>query len=251
MNDKSSNTTDFGFESVPIMEKAARVRDVFQSVAGKYDLMNDLMSFGVHRLWKHSAISACALRQGQTVLDLAGGTGDLTAKISAAIGDSGKVILTDINQAMMEVGKSRLLDKGIFKNVAFVQADAEHLPFKENCFDCVIIGFGLRNVTNKDQALNSMFRVLKPGGRAIILEFSKPTLPLLEKIYDTYSFQLLPKIGKFIAKDEDSYRYLAESIRKHPDQETLLMMLQTAGFEDCDYQNLSQGIVALHKGYKY
>lgn len=250
MTDKQQ-TTHFGYEQVPINEKTDRVKGVFKSVAEKYDLMNDLMSFGVHRIWKHFAIQLCAIRKGQTVLDLAGGTGDLTAKLSPLVGDNGKVILADINSAMLEVGHARLLDQGITHNVECIQVNAEALPFPDNYFDCIIIGFGLRNVTDKDQALRSMYRTLKPGGRLIILEFSHANAPLLKKIYDTYSFKLLPKIGKWVAKDEDSYRYLAESIRMHPDQQTLKSMMDAAGFEDCDFHNLTGGIVALHRGYKY
>jgi len=213
--------------------------------------MNDLMSFGIHRIWKRFAIDLCALRAGQTVLDLAGGTGDLTAKISSIIGDTGKVFLADINASMLKVGRDRLLDRGIYRNVEIVQANAEQLAFANNTFDCIIIGFGLRNVTDKDKALRSMLQTLKPGGRLIILEFSKPRLPGLKTLYDTYSFKILPILGKIVAKDEDSYRYLAESIRMHPDQETLLQMMQTAGFDKCDYHNLAGGIVAVHRGYKF
>ena len=249
-NDNDSKT-HFGYQTVDTAEKAHRVANVFHSVAEKYDLMNDLMSLGIHRLWKKLAIDLLSVRTGHQVLDIAGGTGDLTAKISQKIGDSGKVILSDINSSMLSVGKDRLLDLGIFNNVDFVLADAEKLPFEDNTFDRMIIGFGLRNVTDKDAALRSMFRTLKPGGRAIILEFSKPTLPGLKPIYDAYSFKILPWLGKKILNDEESYRYLAESIRMHPDQATLKNMMQNAGFEKCDVHNVSGGIVAIHRGYKF
>lgn len=244
-------TTDFGFEQVPRDEKSARVAQVFRNVASKYDLMNDLMSLGIHRWWKHFATELCAVKAGQTVLDLAGGSGDLTKRLLTAVGPTGSVVLADINDAMLEVGKARLLDAGLYQGVRLVQANAEALPFPDNHFDCVIIGFGLRNVTDKAAALASMCRVLKPGGRAIILEFSHPTSPLLKKVYDAYSFSILPKLGKWIAQDEQSYRYLAESIRMHPDQATLKAMMEAAGFNDCDVHNLSGGIVAVHRGYKY
>ncbi|OGO97291.1 MAG: bifunctional demethylmenaquinone methyltransferase/2-methoxy-6-polyprenyl-1,4-benzoquinol methylase [Coxiella sp. RIFCSPHIGHO2_12_FULL_44_14] len=243
--------TDFGFEEVAWDEKTTRVKAVFSSVADKYDLMNDLMSLGIQRIWKHFAIHLCAVRTGQRVLDLAGGSGDLTRKLSPLVGKDGHVILADINNAMLEVGRGRLLDEGIFQNIHFVQANAEQLPFAAHSFDRIIIGFGLRNVTDKAAALQSMYRVLKPGGRLMILEFSAPTSTPLKKIYDFYSFKLLPKLGRFIANDEESYRYLVESIRMHPHQETLLNMMSQAGFEDNDFHNLSGGIVALHRGYKY
>lgn len=244
-------STHFGYQTVPLAEKSQKVADVFDSVAAQYDLMNDLMSFGIHRLWKHFAVGLCQLRTGHHVLDLAGGTGDLTAKISTLVGDQGHVTLADINHTMLRVGRDRLMDRGIIHNISIVQTDAENLAFPNHHFDRIIIGFGLRNVSRQDQALASMFRCLKPGGMLIILEFSKPTTKVLSKIYDAYSFKLLPKIGKVVAKDEASYQYLAESIRMHPDQETLKTMMNTAGFEDCDYHNLSGGIVALHRGYKY
>jgi len=244
-------TTHFGFRDVPVAEKAGLVGQVFHSVASKYDLMNDLMSMGIHRAWKRFAIEQMQLRPGLQVLDVAGGTGDLTKRIARRIGHTGKVILSDINSSMLDAGRDRLADEGIVGNVEIVQANAECLPFPDNSFDRIIIGFGLRNVTHKDQALASMYRVLKPGGQLLILEFSKPTLPGLGKIYDSYSFNILPVLGKVVAKDEASYRYLAESIRKHPDQETLKQMMADAGFERSHYFNLSGGIVALHKGYKF
>jgi demethylmenaquinone methyltransferase/2-methoxy-6-polyprenyl-1,4-benzoquinol methylase len=244
------DTVDFGFEKVPRAEKAARVRSVFASVAGKYDIMNDLMSLGVHRLWKQFALSQTGLRTGQQALDVAGGTGDLSIGMLRQVGRSGRVTLTDINPAMLERGRDRLLDAGFVGNVECLVADAEKLPFADNSFDCVTIGFGLRNVTDKAAALASMHRVLKPGGQLLVLEFSKPTLPGLKPLYDAYSFTVLPRLGRLVAGDEASYRYLAESIRMHPDQETLLGMLRDAGFSLARYHNLSGGIVALHRGYK-
>lgn len=246
-----SDKTHFGFEEVSPPEKTKKVAEVFHSVAHNYDLMNDLMSLGIHRLWKKIAIDILQLRPRQIVLDLAGGTGDLTAKISPIIGDNGQVILSDINASMLSRGRDRLLDQGVFHNLSVVQADAEQLPFPDNYFDRVIIGFGLRNVTNKEKALQSIYRILKPGGFIIILEFSKPTLPLLKIAYDAYSFKILPLLGKLVAKDESSYRYLAESIRMHPDQETLKEMMIKCGYDRCDFYNLSGGIVAVHKGFKY
>ena len=247
----ASSSVDFGYEQVPASEKARRVRAVFDSVADKYDVMNDLMSVGVHRLWKRYTLAQTGLRPGQCALDVAGGTGDLAAGMAAQVGDDGLVVLSDINAAMLEVGRDRLLDRGLLRNVRFSLANAECLPFADETFDCVTIGFGLRNVTDKPAALASMRRVLKPGGRLLILEFSRPTFPGLKPVYDLYSFRVLPLLGKLIARDEDSYRYLAESIRMHPDQETLLGMMQEAGLEDCRYHNLSGGIVAVHRGYRY
>ncbi len=244
------NTTHFGFEQVKVEDKANRVAGVFHSVAAKYDVMNDLMSGGIHRIWKRFTIELSGVRKGNTVLDIAGGTGDLTRKFSALVGKEGRVILSDINDSMLNVGRDKLTDLGIAGNVSYAQADAQYLPFPDNTFDCITIAFGLRNVTDKALALSSMLRVLKPGGRLLVLEFSKPTNPLIEKIYDKYSFSLLPAMGKIIANDSESYRYLAESIRMHPDQNTLKQMMEEAGFEQCKYHNMTGGVVAVHKGYK-
>lgn len=246
----TENTTHFGFKRVAAEEKAKLVRGVFDSVAGHYDIMNDLMSLGIHRIWKRLAVQLSNVRKGEHVLDLAGGTGDLTTLFEQRVGDEGSVVLADINSEMLRTGRNRLIDKGLVGNVQYAQVNAECLPFSDNSFDCVCIGFGLRNVTDKDAALRSMYRVLKPGGRAIILEFSHPIDPVTEKVYDFYSFNLLPKIGKWVAKDEDSYRYLAESIRMHPKQDELKTMMEAAGFERCEYFNMTQGIVAVHRGYK-
>jgi demethylmenaquinone methyltransferase / 2-methoxy-6-polyprenyl-1,4-benzoquinol methylase len=246
----TDKTTDFGYQKVPIGEKADKVADVFHSVAAKYDIMNDLMSGGVHRIWKRFTIELSGVRSGHCVLDIAGGTGDLAIKFSRLVGDSGRVILADINASMLSVGRDRLIDEGSVDNIDFIQADAQCLPFADESFDCVTIAFGLRNVTDKDRALASMLRVLKPGGRLLILEFSKPGNPVLSKLYDTYSFQVLPRLGKLITKDSESYQYLAESIRMHPDQNTLKSMMVDTGFQHCSYHNLSGGIVALHRGIK-
>ncbi|MBC3766578.1 bifunctional demethylmenaquinone methyltransferase/2-methoxy-6-polyprenyl-1,4-benzoquinol methylase UbiE [Neptunicella marina] len=243
--------THFGFKNVDKAQKASMVADVFHSVAGKYDLMNDLMSMGIHRLWKRFTIDCSGVRQGQKVLDLAGGTGDLTAKFSRIVGNTGQVVLADINDSMLKVGRDKLRDRGILGNVEYVQANAEALPFPDNTFDIITIAFGLRNVTDKDKALASMYRVLKPGGRLLVLEFSKPEYELLNKVYDAYSFHLLPKIGQLVANDAESYQYLAESIRMHPDQETLKGMMEQVGFEQTTYHNLTGGIVALHRGFKF
>jgi len=245
-----TRTTHFGYSEVPEEEKAARVAGVFDSVAARYDLMNDLMSLGIHRLWKRMTVELAGVRPGQRVLDLAGGTGDLAARFARILGGRGEVVVADINYAMLEVGRSRLVDKGLVRDLRYVQADAEDLPFADGSFDCITIGFGLRNVTHKERALASMNRVLKPGGRLLVLEFSKPVLPGLGPLYDLYSFKILPFMGKLVAKDAASYRYLAESIRMHPDQKSLLGMLEEAGLERCDYHNLSGGIVAIHRGFK-
>lgn len=250
MADQPQETTDFGFRTVARDEKQAMVADVFHSVAAKYDVMNDLMSFGIHRIWKRFTIDCSGVRRGQRVLDLAGGTGDLAAKFSRMVGEQGQVVLADINDSMLKMGREKLRDRGIVGNINYVQANAEALPFPDNYFDCITISFGLRNVTDKDKALRSMFRVLKPGGRLLVLEFSKPGNELLAKAYDGYSFRVLPLMGKLVAGDSDSYQYLAESIRVHPDQETLLGMMEDAGFVNCEYHNLTGGIVALHRGFK-
>lgn len=246
-----SDKTDFGFSEVPTSDKVKLVRGVFDSVAGKYDLMNDLMSLGVHRLWKRLALQLSHVRYGERVLDLAGGTGDMSSLFHKKVGDPGWVVLSDINSEMLRRGRDRMIDEGVADGVAYAQIDAERLPFPDNFFDCVCIAFGLRNVTRKDQALRSMLRVLKPGGRAIVLEFSQPIGSLFRKTYDLYSFKVLPTLGKLIANDAESYRYLAESIRRHPDQETLKSMMREAGFDRCEYFNLTQGVVAVHRGYKF
>lgn len=245
-----NQTTHFGYQQVKTEEKARRVAGVFHSVAARYDLMNDLMSGGIHRLWKQFTIELSGVRVGNDVLDIAGGTGDLTAKFSRLVGMDGRVILADINDSMLKIGRDRLINKGLVSNINYVQADAQYLPFPDDSFDCITIAFGLRNVTDKDMALRSMLRVLKPGGRLLVLEFSKPRHPLLEKVYDAYSFRLLPAMGKLVTGDADSYRYLAESIRMHPDQETLKQMMVNAGFAECKFYNMTGGIVAIHKGIK-
>jgi len=242
--------THFGYREVDKEEKAGLVADVFHSVASRYDLMNDLMSGGVHRIWKRFTIELSGVRRGSSVLDIAGGTGDLAARFAQLVGREGRVVLADINQSMLRVGRDKLLDRGIQGNIEFVQADAQSLPFPDNSFDCVTIAFGLRNVTDMDLALRSMLRVLKPGGRLLVLEFSKPRSSLLARLYDDYSFHVLPAMGRLVANDGDSYRYLAESIRKHPDQDTLRDMMEDAGFYQCEYHNMTGGIVALHRGLK-
>ena len=247
----SGGTTDFGYQEVPVAEKAARVRAVFESVAGNYDLMNDLMSGGAHRVWKRFTLSQTGLRPGQRALDVAGGTGDIAAGMAKQVGAEGLVVLTDINAAMLAEGRDALTDRGLVGNVRYSLANAERLPFPDSSFDCVTIGFGLRNVTDKTAALRSMTRVLKPGGQLMVLEFSHPVAPGLKPIYDAYSFSVLPWLGKVVAKDEASYRYLAESIRRFPDQPTLANMMREAGLENCSYHNLSGGIVALHRGYRF
>jgi demethylmenaquinone methyltransferase/2-methoxy-6-polyprenyl-1,4-benzoquinol methylase len=250
MQDKS--TTDFGFEEVPLADKQRRVGEVFSSVADKYDLMNDVMSFGIHHLWKRFTLEMCGLRPGHKVLDLAGGTGDLALMEAEMVGESGRVVLADINAEMLQRGRDRIIDKGYFDRVSPLQCNAEMLPFADDSFDCITIAFGLRNVTDKGRALASMRRVLKPGGRLCVLEFSRPLYQPLEKVYDFYSFQVLPRMGELIARDRDSYRYLAESIRRHPDQQALReLMLDEGGFDEVEVHNLSGGIVALHRAFKY
>lgn len=246
-----SDKTDFGFSSVDVAQKQKLVENVFDSVASKYDIMNDAMSLGIHRLWKRHAISLLQVHAGMQVLDLAGGTGDLTCLMAPLVTQSGHITLSDINAKMLTQGKNRLIDKGLVGNIDIVLADAQNLPFPDNHFDRIIMGFGLRNVTHKDKALQSIYRTLKPGGRMIILEFSHPTNALFSKIYDAYSFHVLPKLGEWIASDGASYQYLAESIRMHPNQETLKNMILQAGFDKCEIHNLTGGIVAIHKGIKY
>jgi demethylmenaquinone methyltransferase / 2-methoxy-6-polyprenyl-1,4-benzoquinol methylase len=244
------DTADFGFEDVPLKDKVRRVRGVFDSVADRYDLMNDLMSGGAHRLWKQFTLSLTGLRSGGRALDIAGGTGDLAAGLARQVGRTGLVVLADINARMLEHGRDRLIDRALTAAPVYAQADAERLPFVDSSFDCVTIGFGLRNVTDKAAALASMRRVLKPGGQLMVLEFSTPVIPMLSRLYDAYSFNVLPWLGRVVAGDADSYRYLAESIRRHPDQQTLLDMMRTAGLEQCRYHNLMGGVVALHRGYR-
>lgn len=248
---QSDETTHFGFKTVAKEQKQQLVAQVFHSVAGKYDLMNDLLSFGIHRVWKRFTIDCSGVRKGQKVLDLAGGTGDFSAKFSRIVGETGSVVLADINSSMLEVGREKLRNLGIVNNLHYVQANAEMLPFADNSFDCIVISFGLRNVTDKDKALRSMFRVLKPGGRLLVLEFSKPIIDPISQLYNFYSFNILPKVGEVVVNDGESYRYLAESIRMHPKQDELKAMMENAGFESVNYYNLSAGIVALHRGYKF
>lgn len=246
----NDDKTHFGYRDVARAEKAGMVANVFHSVASRYDLMNDLMSAGIHRIWKRFTIEVSAVRPGNRVLDIAGGTGDLTARFAELVGAEGAVVLADINDSMLKVGRDKLIDRGYHGNIEYVQANAEQLPFPDNYFDVVSIAFGLRNVTDKESALASMLRVLKPGGRLLVLEFSKPGNELLSSTYDTYSFKVLPLIGKLVAGDSNSYQYLAESIRMHPDQETLKQMMENAGFSRCEFFNMTGGIVALHRGIK-
>ncbi|MEE9445265.1 MAG: bifunctional demethylmenaquinone methyltransferase/2-methoxy-6-polyprenyl-1,4-benzoquinol methylase UbiE [Cocleimonas sp.] len=248
---KDQNTTHFGYEQVAVEDKVDKVAGVFHSVADKYDLMNDLMSAGVHRLWKRYTIEKSGAKKGDTILDLAGGTGDLAIKFTRIVGPTGRVTLSDINPSMLENGRQRLTNMGIAGNIEYVEANAEELPFDDNTYNITTMAFGLRNVTDKAAALRSIYRCLKPGGKLMVLEFSKPVVPGLNTIYDAYSFKLLPLIGKVVANDEESYRYLAESIRMHPDQETLKGMFEEAGFEKCSYHNMTGGVVALHIGYKF
>ena len=245
-----SETTHFGFEEVPVDEKQGRVAEVFTSVASKYDLMNDVMSMGMHRIWKPFAVAASGARKGHSVLDLAGGTGDIAALLARKVGKEGEITLADINGEMLNVGRDRMTNKGLITNINYVQANAEILPFPENSFDVVTIAFGLRNVTNKDKALASIFRSLKPGGKLMILEFSKMVIPTLDKLYEQYSFKFIPKFGEILTGDRESYQYLVESIRKHPDQETLIGMMEQAGFAMNTYNNLTGGVVAVHRGVK-
>lgn len=251
MSEKQAETIDFGYQQVAKADKQQLVGKVFTSVAQKYDVMNDLMSFGIHRLWKRYTIDCSGVRSGMKVLDIAGGTGDLTAQFSRRVGPTGEVVLADINAAMLEVGRDKLRNRGLVSNIRYVQANAEDLPFADDSFDIITIAFGLRNVTDKQKALQSMYRVLKPGGRLLVLEFSKPVQPMLSQVYDFYSFNVLPKMGQWVANDADSYQYLAESIRMHPDQDTLKGMLEQAGYVEVSYHNLTGGIVALHRGFKF
>ncbi|VFP88534.1 bifunctional demethylmenaquinone methyltransferase/2-methoxy-6-polyprenyl-1,4-benzoquinol methylase UbiE [Candidatus Erwinia haradaeae] len=251
MSNKLKNTTHFGYKTVYKEEKTNLVSNVFHSVASRYDLMNDIMSLGMHRIWKCFTIQHSGVKPGHYVLDLAGGTGDLTAHFASLVGESGLVVLADINNSMLKEGRKKLRNKGILKNVRYVQANAENLPFPDQVFDCITIAFGLRNITESNQALTSMLRVLKRGGRLLILEFSKLESALLNKIYNIYSFKVLPFLGKLIAQDQHSYRYLAESIHVHPDQETLKRMMIDVGFHETSYTNLTGGIVALHRGFKF
>ena len=249
MNSSNDNSTHFGYKTVASDDKADMVRGVFDSVASRYDVMNDLMSAGLHRLWKRYTIDQAAIKPGDVVLDLAGGTGDLAREFARKVGKDGHVVLADINAAMLEQGRRRLIDAGLSGNVTIAQVDAENLPFEDATFNCITMAFGLRNVTDKDAALASMLRVLKPGGKAMILEFSAPNRAI-KPAYDLYSFKVLPTLGRLVTKDPDSYQYLAESIRMHPDQETLKSMMETAGFERCRFHNMAAGIVALHIGYR-
>lgn len=247
----SEPTTHFGYQEVPESRKAGLVREVFDSVVDKYDLMNDLMSLGAHRLWKQFTVQISGVRAGDHVLDVAAGSGDLALLMSNKVGKSGSVTLTDINESMLQRGRARMIDQGKVGNIRYVQSDAEALPFDGNCFDCVCIGFGLRNVTDQQKALNSMYRCLVPGGRLLVLEFSRPVGELFKSAYDTYSFRVVPSLGKLVAGDEGSYRYLVESIRKHPSQAELETMITEAGFERVGFNNLAGGIVAVHTGFKY
>ena len=251
LEENPGKMTHFGFEEISWQDKQARVTQVFNSVAKRYDLMNDIMSIGIHRLWKHFMILKSNIKEGQRVLDLASGTGDIAYRFAKKVGKNGLVVLSDINASMLRLGCKKLTDKGYFSNVKYVQANAESLPFRKSYFDCVSISFGLRNITDKPRAMKSMLEVLKPGGKVLVLEFSKPLLPVLSQAYDSYSLKILPILGKLIVQDSASYRYLAESIRKHPDQETLKSIILQVGFDKVEYHNLTGGIVTLHIGYKY
>ncbi|MGE4657879.1 MAG: bifunctional demethylmenaquinone methyltransferase/2-methoxy-6-polyprenyl-1,4-benzoquinol methylase UbiE [Gammaproteobacteria bacterium] len=250
-DDKNKVTlTDFGFASVPWDEKKSRVRAVFDSVAERYDVMNDVMSFGLHRIWKRFVVAKSGLRSGQQALDVAAGSGDISLGLLRRVGPTGRVIVTDINAKMLRRGRDRLINAGMVGNVEYAESDAENLPFKAKVFNCVTIGFGLRNLTDKGLALRSMWRVLKPGGRVLVLEFSRPNFGPLMPLYDMYSFQVLPRLGQLLVNDATSYQYLAESIRKHPDQEQLKTLMMEQGFERCRYYNLSGGIVSVHVGFR-
>jgi len=249
--EQENKTSHFGFRQVSETEKTSLVKDVFRSVADRYDLMNDLMSVGLHRVWKDIAISHSGVRKGQTVLDLAAGSGDLTHRLVKRVGEEGRIVSFDISQPMLKKCKRRMIDSGLINNIAYVLGNAENLPFESRQFDCITIGFGLRNVARIESTLGAMFRVLRPGGRILVLEFSQPASQLLARIYNQYSFSVIPKIGRVIAGDENSYRYLVESIRRHPNQEQLQNMMTSAGFEDVKYLNLTGGIVALHVGFRY
>lgn len=251
MTSEHPPTTDFGFQEVSWSDKARRVRGVFDSVVDRYDLMNDLMSGGAHRLWKRFALELTGIRPGGRALDVAGGTGDIAAGLARQVGEHGSVVVVDINALMLQRGRDRLIEQGLLSQVQYVQANAERLPFADASFDCVTIGFGLRNVTDKLAALRAMHRVLRPGGQLLVLEFSRPTLPALARIYELYCLALLPQLGRLVTGDAGAYRYLAESIQRHPDQNALLQMMTEAGFASCRYHNLSAGIVALHRGYRY
>ena len=246
----TNNDTNFGYEKVSPREKTRRVNKVFSSVADEYNLMNDIMSFGIHKLWKRFAVNLCSIRKDFHVLDLACGTGDITKLVYEKLGKYGHVTLCDINETMLNHGRDNLINKGIIKNIDYIRANAESLPFKDNSFDCVIIAFGLRNITDKNAALKSIYKKLKYGTQLVILEFSKVTIPFIDKLYLKYLFKFIPKLGKAVAKDEDSYRYLVESIRVHPDQKLLASMIEEAGFKNIKFHNLSAGIVAVHRGYK-
>jgi len=248
---ETQNKTHFGFQEVDEDQKQGMVKGVFQAVASNYDVMNDAMSMGVHRAWKWFAVAQSGVQVGDKVLDLAAGSGDLSLKFAKKVGEEGQVVVTDINEAMLAEGRKRLTDQGIAGNVTYCLVNAEQLPFDDNSFDCISISFGLRNVTHKETALESMYRCLKPGGRVIILEFSQPTNETFRKVYDAYSFNVIPKLGELISNDRDSYQYLVESIRKHPPQEELKQMMLDAGFDRVRYHNLTGGVVALHVGYKY
>jgi demethylmenaquinone methyltransferase/2-methoxy-6-polyprenyl-1,4-benzoquinol methylase len=246
----ANNDTNFGYEKVSPREKTRRVNKVFSSVADEYNLMNDIMSFGIHKLWKRFTVSLCCIRKDFHVLDLACGTGDITKLVYEKLGEHGHITLCDINESMLNHGRDNLINKGIIKNIDYIRANAENLPFKDNSFDCVIIAFGLRNITDKNAALKSIYKKLKYGTQLVILEFSKVTIPFIDKIYLKYAFKFIPKLGKAVVKDADSYRYLIESIRVHPDQKQLVSMIEEAGFRNIKFHNLSAGIVAVHRGYK-